>query len=352
MGKVLVTKQSDSNFAGGLYLPTTSSALIDVSVILVNYKTPDLLLDCLQTLYEHTKGVTVEVLVIDNESGDDSETRIQAAFPAVRWFQMGYNSGFSRASNRGIQNAGGRYVFLLNADTLLINDVLTQLVTLMDARPEVAGVCPMQINREGQVHHAIFDSFAKLRRHFFIFPHTPFLTKLVHRLIPEPIYDEPDQVEWLSGACLMTRPSVIAEVGPLDERFFMYGEDNEWSYRLGKVGRLLMVRDAFIIHLEYGSQADYRQPDLSHINRFRTQMHVSNLLWYRNQYGLGAYLFVMAHYLTLVPIIYGWKILLNSKKGQSLLNQTDNQQKFARQVGVFLRFFWPTVLNQNRFYKV
>ncbi len=290
--------------------------------------------------------------MIDNESGDDSETQIRAAFPEVRWFQMGYNSGFSRASNRGIENARGRYVFLLNADTLLINDVLTQLVAVMDARPEVAGLCPMQINREGKVHHAIFTSFAHLRRHFFIFPHTPFLLKLVHRLIPEPVYDEPEQVEWLSGACLMTRPSVIAEVGPLDERFFMYGEDNEWSYRLGKVGRLLMLRDAFIVHLEYGSQADYRQPDLSHINRFRTQMHVSNLLWYRKQYGVGAYLFVMAHYLTLVPVIFGWKVFVNLRQGKSPGFQLDNQQKFARQVGVFLRFFWPTLLNKKGFYKV
>lgn len=296
--------------------------------------------------------MTFEVLVTDNDSGDDSETLIRSAFPEVRWFQMGYNSGFSRASNRGIEHARGRYVFLLNSDTLLVNDVLTQLVSVMDNRPDVAGLTPSQITREGKVHHGIFTAFAHLIRHFYIVPHTPFMLRLVHRLIPEPVYEEPNQVEWLSGACLMTRPEVIRRVGALDERFFMYGEDQEWSYRLGKAGRLLMLPDAFIVHLEYGSQSDYRQPDLSHINRFRTQMHVSNLLWYRKQYGVGAYLFVMTHYLTLIPAIFGWKMLVNIRQGKSVFGELDNQRAFARQVGVFLRFFWPTVLNRKMFYKV
>lgn len=331
---------------------STLLVLIDVSVIIVNYKTPRLICDCLQTLYQYTKAVTFEVLVVDNDSGDDSESQVLKEFPEVRWFQMGYNSGFSRASNRGIENARGRYVFLLNSDTLLINDVLAQLVEVLDTRPEVAAVCPMQINRDRQVHHAIFTSFSQLRRHFFIFPHTPFMLKLVNRLIPDPVYSEPDQVQWLSGACLMTRPSVIAKVGALEESFFMYGEDSEWSNRLGKAGKLLTLHDAFIIHLEYGSQDDYRQPDLSHINRFRTQMHVSNLLWYRKQYGLGAYLLVMFHYISLVPIIFGWKMVVNLRQGRSPFYQLDNQTKFAKQLGVFLRFFWPTVFDRKGFYKV
>ncbi|TAE29025.1 MAG: glycosyltransferase family 2 protein [Cytophagales bacterium] len=326
--------------------------MIDVSVVIVNYKTPGLICDCLRTLHEFTKGVTFEVLVIDNDSGDDSEAQILRAFPDVRWMQMGYNAGFSRASNRGIENARGRYVILLNSDTLLVSDVLTQLVGVMDARPEVAAVTPSQITREGKVHGSIYTAFVHLRRHLFIFPHTPFTLKIMHRLLPEPVFQEPDQVEWMSGACLMTRPEVIAKVGALDESFFMYGEDQEWSYRLGKAGRLLMLRDAFIVHLEYGSQADYQQPDLSHINRFRTQMHVSNLLWLRKQYGVGAYLVVIFHYLTLVPIIFGWKMLVNLRQGKSPFYELDNQRAFAQQLGVVLRFFWPTVFNKKMFYKV
>jgi GT2 family glycosyltransferase len=326
--------------------------LPDVSVILVNYKTPGLICNCLQTLYQYTQGVSFEVIVVDNDSGDDSESQILRVYPQVRWFQTGYNAGFSRASNRGIHEATGRYVFLLNADTLLVEDVLTRLVQMLDQRPEVAGVCPMQITRDGKVHDSMFISFSQLVRHFFIFPHTPFMLKLVHRLIPDPVYSEPDEVQWLSGACLMTRPEVIAKVGALDESFFMYGEDQEWSYRLGKAGKLLTLHDAFIVHLEYGSQADYRQPDLSHINRFRTQMHVSNLLWYRKQYGVAAYLFVISHYLTLVPIIYGWKILVNLRQGKSPFYELDNQRAFARQLGVVLRFFWPTVFNRKGFYKI
>ena len=330
----------------------------DVSIIIVNYKTPGLILDCLKTVFQFTKGVSFEILLVDNDSGDGSETRIRAEypthqFPDVRWFQTGYNAGFSRANNLGIDHARGRYVFLQNSDTLLIDDLLTRLVAVMDARPDVAGLCPMQITRDGTVHHAIYHAFSQLRRHFFIFPHNRFTLKLIHWLIPDPVYSEPEQVQWLSGACLMTRPAVIAEVGKLEERFFMYGEDSEWSYRLGKAGRLLMLRDAFIVHLEYGSSSEYQQREtLSHINRFRTQMHVSNLLWLRMQYGLGAYLVVMVHYLTLLPVIFGWKIAVNLRNGRPPLAQLDNQRAFARQVGVFLRFFWPTVLKKKMFYKV
>jgi hypothetical protein len=111
--------------------------------------------------------------------------------------------------------------------------------------------------------------------------------------------------------------------------------------------------DAFIVHLEYGSSSEYQQREtLSHINRFRTQMHVSNLLWLRMQYGIGAYLVVMLHYLTLLPAIFGWKIAVNLRNGQPPLAQLDNQRAFARQVGVFLRFFWPTILKKKMFYKV
>ena len=326
--------------------------MIDVSIIIVNYKTPQLILDCLQSVYAHTKGVTFEVLVVDNDSQDNSKKIVLGQYPTVQWFEMGYNAGFSRANNLGLDHATGRTVLLLNSDTLLIDDLLTRLAGVLDEQPDVAAVGAMQINREGQVHYQIYDTFGKIRRHFYIVPPTPYFNKLLYKTFPDNHYDDPNEVDWLSGACIMTRPSVIHKAGKLDESFFMYGEDVEWGYRLGKQGRMLMLRDAFVVHLEFGSSDTYQQHIPTYINRFKTQAQVSNLLWVRKQYGIGAYLFLIFHYLILIPIIFLWKISVNIRNWQPLLYDLDTQKLFARQVGTYLRFLPATLLNRKGFYKV
>lgn len=326
--------------------------LVDVSIIIVNYKTPQLILDCLQSVHAQTTGVTFEVIIVDNASGDTSQELILHEYPTVRWFDMGYNAGFSRANNLGIDHAQGRYLLLLNSDTLLVDNLIGRFLQVLDNQPDVAAVGAMQINRDGQVHYDIYDTFGKIRRHFYIFPQQSFFRKLLYRFVPDTVYNDPNQVDWLSGACIMTRPQVVARAGKLDESFFMYGEDVEWGYRLGKQGRLLMLRDAFVVHLEFGSSEEYQQHVVTHINRFKTQAQVSNLLWIRKQYGVGAYLFLIFHYLTMVPIVFIWKISVNLRNSQPLFNELENQKEFARQVMVFLRFLPKTLLNRKGFYKV
>ncbi len=331
--------------------PTESTA-IDVSILIVNYKTPHLLTDCLRSVYSHTTGVSLEVIVVDNDSGDNSREIVLAQFPAVQWIDMGYNAGFSRANNRAMNAATGRHFLLLNSDTLLVDNLIARCAHLLDTQPDVAAVSAMQINREGKVHYQVFDTFGKLRRHFYIVPQGPFFQKWLHRLIPDSVFADPNQADWLIGAFLMTPRRVVAKAGQMDENFFLYGEDVEWGYRLGKQGRMLLLKDAFYVHLEYGSSDTYQQQVVTHINRFKTQMQVSNLLWIRKQYGAGAYLLLILHYITMIPVIFGWKILVNLRNGVSPLSQLANQRAFARQVGVFLRFFWKTLLNQTYFYKI
>jgi hypothetical protein len=115
---------------------------------------------------------------------------------------------------------------------------------------------------------------------------------------------------------------------------------------------MLVLRDGFFVHLEYGSDPTYQAREVTYINRFKTQMQVSNLLWIRKQYGVGAYLLLILHYLTLVPIIYLWKISVNIRQGKPVLSELDSQRAFSSQVGVFLRFFWKTLFNKPGMYKV
>ncbi len=327
----------------------------DLSILLVNYKTPGLLIDCLHSVLRHTTGLTFECVIVDNESGDDSQARVravfpEATFPQVRWFDMGYNSGFSRANNFAIDQARGRLLLLLNSDTLLIDNVLLRCAQILDTQPDVAAVAPTQLTHNRTIYHEAVERFAQVLRFSLIVPVQ--LQAALKTLIPDSRYADPNQVDFLIGSFVMTRRSTVEQAGKLSADFFMYAEDVEWGYRLGQQGRLLLLRDTFYVHLEYGSAPNKPRPNLSYINRFNPQIQVSNLLWIRKQYGPVAFLGFMLHYVSLLPLIFGWKITLNLLRGRPARQDLDNQRSFARQVGVFTRFFWPILVNRPGFYKV
>jgi GT2 family glycosyltransferase len=335
-----------------LYALLIQFVLLDLSIIIVNYKTPKLILNCLASIHTYTESVDFEVIIVDNQSGDDSQAVVLAQYPTVRWFDMGYNAGFARANNYGIKQVKARNVLLLNSDTLLTDNVLARCVDELDKQPDVAAVSVLQRGSDGQLRPNLYTTFGQMRRAFYILPAGAFFQKWLQRLIPDPQYSDPNQVEWLSGAFLMTRPSTIAQAGGLDESFFMYGEDVEWGYRLGTHGRLLLLRDASFIHLEYGSSEDNQQHVVTHINRFKPQIQVSQLLWVRKQYGVGAYLVLILHYLLMIPIVYAWKIAVNLRDRRLPWADLENQRAFTQQVGIFLRFFSKTLFNRPGFYKV
>ncbi|AKD54281.1 glycosyltransferase [Spirosoma radiotolerans] len=324
----------------------------DLSIIIVNYKTPQLILNCLASIYAYTEGITFEILVVDNQSGDNSQAIIQTVYPAIRWFQMGYNSGFARANNFGIRQAQAPLLLLLNSDTLLVDNALASAVRVLQNQPDVAAVSAVQLKADRQLRPNLYTTFGQMRRAFYILPGGEAAERLLNRLMPDPHFADPNQVEWLSGAFLMTRQSVIDKAGMMDECFFMYGEDVEWGYRLGKQGRLLLLRDVQFIHLEYGSSEDNQQHVVTHINRFKSQVQVSQLLWVRKQYGMSAYLVLIFHYILMIPVVFVWKLAVNIRDRQLLFGGLENQRAFAKQVGVFLQFFWKTVFNRPGFYKV
>jgi GT2 family glycosyltransferase len=321
--------------------------VIDVSILIINYKCPDLTIAAIRSVREWTRRVSYEVIVVDNESQDDSRERVLAAEPAITWIDMGYNAGFARANNRAIREASGRYYLLLNADTLQCSDVIDESVRRMDAEPELAASAPLQLHENG-TRHPFYRSFAEFRRVFYIVPIR--FQGFVEKCLPATQYADPRQHDWLVGAFMLVRREAAEKAGLLDESFFMYGEDVEWSYRLGKTGKLVYFEDLGFIHLT--NDSPFRRKDVSYVNRFNTQMQVSNLLWLRKQYGRGAYLVVMLNYLLLAPVFLGWKMTVNLLKGKSPFRDLDNQLRFARRVRVLLHYFWPTWTNKPGFYRI
>ena len=322
---------------------------MDVSIIIINYRSFQLIQDCLATIYRYTKGVTFEIIVVDNDPERGGKAQVLSAYPEVRWIDMAYNSGFGRANNTGMQAARGRYFLILNADTLLTDDVVSRAVRRMDTRPDIAACGALQHYADG-TPMPFYKSFNEFRKTFFIVPPSDFLRRTLDKIFPEPRYDDPDQHDWLVGAFVLVRREAVDQAGGFDEDFFMYGEDVEWSGRLAKTGKLCYFRDCTFIHLENNNP--FRRTNISWINRFSTQMQVSNLLWVRKQYGAGAYLFSIASNLLMIPVILVWKMAVNVRKHGNPFAELRTQRIFIKKNGVLLNYFFKTLFKKKHLYKI
>ena len=237
---------------------------MDVSVIIVNYKTCSLVVDCINSIYEKTKEVTYEVIVVDNNSDDGSVETIVKMFPQVRIFSLKENIGFGKANNIGVQNAKGRYVFFLNSDTVLLNDAISILANYLDTHDTVA-LCGGQL----------FDKKGNPSGSYLEYPEMKFFLSLVLRgnvtYKELPIYPEGEIPYYISGADMMMRKSFIDKYGAFDPDFFMYYEDTELSYRVRHLGfGVHFVPRAQIVHLHDMSPKE-RGPVISALDLYVIQ---------------------------------------------------------------------------------
>ena len=110
---------------------------MDLSIIIINYKSPHHVLACIESIYKETQKHSFEIIVVDNDSGDDSEIKIRGAFPDVIWTQSGYNAGFARANNIGIRASKGEYILVLNADTIITENALDKTIDLFKIKSAI-----------------------------------------------------------------------------------------------------------------------------------------------------------------------------------------------------------------------
>jgi N-acetylglucosaminyl-diphospho-decaprenol L-rhamnosyltransferase len=238
----------------------------DLSIIIVNWNTRELLGECLRSIGRDSgsgvrgqgfvaPSLTPEIIVVDNASADGSAEMVQREFPDVRLILNEGNLGFARANNRGIAASRGRYVLLLNSDTVASTDALEMLVAFMDAHPEAGVVSPRLLRPDGTVQPYAFGGDPTLgyllRRGFN--------RLLRHRYLHDWNTSAVQEVDWVSGACLMARRAAIEQAGPLDESMFMYFEDNEWCLRIRNADwKVYYDPQAEIVHL--GGQSLAKNP--------------------------------------------------------------------------------------------
>lgn len=217
-----------------------------VSIIILSYNTQDLLKNCLNSLFSHTKNDDVEVIVVDNNSKDDSVAMMKKEFPKITVVENNENVGFSRGCNIGAKKAKGDFLLFLNSDTEFISD--NTLKTLQDNFTDKVGVVGgIMKNEDGSLQRS-FGSFYTL-------PHVSKMIFLGEKGELSGIQmNKKQETDWVSGGCMMVKRSVFEEVGGFDEQIFMYVEDVELCYRIKKKRYGVLVDPAAVItHLGHGS---------------------------------------------------------------------------------------------------
>jgi GT2 family glycosyltransferase len=222
---------------------------VDVTIILVCWNSLRLTSAAIQTLREHTTGVNYEIIVIDNGSVKDaSACELAHRFPEIRLILNHENLGFAAANNQGLALARGRYVLLLNSDTEQTENAIGRAVEYMDAHPRVGVLGVMHRNgdsaRTFQRSAAPFPTpMASCRRLI------PGISKPKRAMAPNEPPPEGD-VDWVTGSFLLARRACLDQVGPLDERFFVYAEDIDLCYQAKKAGWCVRFwPDVSLVHL-------------------------------------------------------------------------------------------------------
>ena len=235
----------------------------DVSVIIVTYNVREFLAQALDSVADASQGLDVETFVVDNDSADGSAEMVRERYPTVRLIANTDNVGFATANNQAIQQARGRYLFILNPDTLLQEDTLRELVAYMDARPDAGAAGCRILNPDGTFAPESRRAFPTPAVAFYrisglgrLFPNSPRFGRYNLTYLPR---DRDCEVDALSGSCMMVRRAAVlddeapaadrrddaeppspgpprAPAGLFDEAFFMYGEDLDWCYRIQQAG--------------------------------------------------------------------------------------------------------------------
>ncbi|HVU56206.1 MAG TPA: glycosyltransferase family 2 protein [Puia sp.] len=331
-----------------------------LSIIIVNYKTPELVVDCLRTVYAQAGGLDLEVIVIDNASGDDSRERILRVFPDVRWSDMGYNAGFARANNMGIQMSQADTVLLLNSDTLVEEGAITRCYELFAASSYVAcGVQLLNVDRTPQISGNFFMKGGLN----YLLP-LPYLGSAIKRAgelfkVNKPNVPEADalvEVDWINGAFLMVKKEAIEKAGLMDEDFFLYAEEAEWCGRLRRYGNLCIYGQLHVVHLQGASANEtFGSEGKGYYNlydRKGLQIMLSNFVRIRKQFGAGWFLVQLAFYLLEVPVFLMGVLLARLFRGRRSRYTFTQFRQYCKNIAIVVSRSPVILRNKPYFYKV
>jgi hypothetical protein len=253
-----------------------------LSILIVNWNTRQMLADCLRSVAGEQGSVfsvqcsvfsdqwVVEIIVVDNASSDGSVVMVREQFPQVKLIENRENVGFARANNQAIAAAQGKYLLLLNSDTVVEAGALETLVQFMEQTPPTGAVGARLLNGDGSLQPSCQPMLTPNRE----FGHLLFLDKLIKQA-SYPMHtwntDTPRQVEVIKGACLLVRREVLDAVGWLDAGYFMYTEEVDLCYRIAQAGwELWYVPQAVVTH--YGEASTRQIAEEMYVQLYRSKV--------------------------------------------------------------------------------
>jgi GT2 family glycosyltransferase len=292
-------------------------ATTDLSVIIVNWNVRTLLERCLRSVIESAQrgGLQCEIVVVDNASTDGSTEMVQRLFPSVELIRSEANLGFARANNLGVSRSSGRHLLLLNPDTEVVDDALPVMVAYLDKHRDVGLLGPKLLFADGSVQPSR-RRFPTLSTAFLestvVQQWFPQNRTLARYYVQDRSDDAEQDVDWVVGACMLIRRQAWDQVGPLDERFFMYSEEMDWCRRLKSAGwRVVYLPSAVVMHHE--GQSSAQVVPARHI-----YFQSSKVLYFRKHHGVWAggvlRVFLLVTYFYQL-CLEGLKWLLGHKRG-------------------------------------
>jgi GT2 family glycosyltransferase len=243
---------------------------MDLSVIIVNWNTKDLLCQCIDSLTQTLKKMDTEIFVVDNGSTDGSVAAIREKFPRVRLVENQVNLGFARANNQAIYQSSGEYLLFLNPDTRVKDEAIPTILSFMSSHAKAGLVGAQLLNADESKQNSIAN-FPSLATELFN-------KSLLRWLFPEKFpgkerdYPGPVEVESVIGACMLVRRKAVEQVGLLDEEFFLFLEETDWCYRIKKAGwEIYHIPQAEVLHFQ-GKSAEVEKGK-ARIEYYRSRYH-------------------------------------------------------------------------------
>jgi len=234
--------------------------MLELSIIILNYKMRGLVKNCLKAILESEIKVQYELIVVDNNSGDGVEEMIKERFPQVKFIQTNANLGMGGGNNAGIREAQGKYVLILNPDIFVFPNSLQRMIDFAKTREDIGALAPRLLNPDKSFQetcyrwHKIYTPI--FRRTFF--GRLGFGKKELRRfLMSDWDHGSTREVDWIQGSCLLIPKNVLDQVGLFDERFFMYFEDTDLCRRIQNAGyKNIYLAEAEVVHLHRRQSAD------------------------------------------------------------------------------------------------
>lgn len=245
--------------------------VLDLSISIASWNVRDLLKKCLESIFKEKRGLNVETIVVDNNSNDGTLAMVKSSFPEVKLIENKSNLGFAAANNQAIKVSKGKYVLLLNPDSIISSNALGKMVEIMESYPKAAALGCKLLLPDGSVQRSCrsFPTPVSMLSSYMPFLNLISKSCREYRMLDFD-YNSFREVDQPMGACLMLRMDAIKDVGLLDENFFLYFEEVDWCFRAKAAGwKVYFTPEAQVIH--YGKQSS-KQFKERHSERYKSML--------------------------------------------------------------------------------